>query len=670
MGKKFKVQDQVGNPLMQVDVGGNLSARGTITGAHGIFLSDPTLDNVTDVPVLPTVRDNHIVYHEWSDHVYSQTPYNILTFEDNTLPVDFTYGVDNYDGEYMIDTPVIVNKPNIESNTTKALALTLTADQPYGEMTWTFEWTNGPALLHIYGLIEQSSTYDNCSLDVILNKYIDNSERRNYIGNVYNKNTWKTISYPIVNGTYTITIESYNYSSMYNNDPAPITSYISAVAVGLATTYKLPINKGDIVRYYNKWTPQPEDAYRLYIANHDIDDVNAMPYNNQDYTSLNPIIQTSQGGYKSFNDYTARPGYNSLSLTNLYTDETSMGATGIYAIATGQHTTASGDGSVASGKYTAAKGYYSHAEGVESMAHADGSHAEGVKTLATYGNVIKINDMTTDGLKLIVSSIPSNLTPPKTIRIFRDDSTTDESYIIYSTKVTSIVNVTSNSEYPRYELTLSNAIPYAEYFPGYISVYDSNGGWNGTHAEGESSIASGTAAHAEGSYTIASGDYSHAEGFGSSAPSNSAHAEGQYTIASGHYSHAEGDYTKANGRTSHAAGVYTIANGYAQTVIGMYNIPNGDPAIWSTTSVPKTDYAFIIGNGTSAGTNGVSRSNALAIDWNGKIFSSGSSINIKQPKTPTSSTDAGTKGDICWDANYIYVCVETNTWKRTALSTW
>ena len=38
--------------------------------------------------------------------------------------------------------------------------------------------------------------------------------------------------------------------------------------------------------------------------------------------------------------------------------------------------------------------------------------------------------------------------------------------------------------------------------------------------------------------------------------------------------------------------------------------------------------------------------------------------------TPASSTATGTKGQIAVDANYIYVCVATNTWKRVGLSTW
>ena len=45
-------------------------------------------------------------------------------------------------------------------------------------------------------------------------------------------------------------------------------------------------------------------------------------------------------------------------------------------------------------------------------------------------------------------------------------------------------------------------------------------------------------------------------------------------------------------------------------------------------------------------------------------------INMSTSKTPSSATDTGTIGDICWDSNYIYVCVGTNTWKRTAITTW
>ena len=38
--------------------------------------------------------------------------------------------------------------------------------------------------------------------------------------------------------------------------------------------------------------------------------------------------------------------------------------------------------------------------------------------------------------------------------------------------------------------------------------------------------------------------------------------------------------------------------------------------------------------------------------------------------TPASASATGTAGEIAWDANYIYVCTATDTWKRAALSTW
>lgn len=52
------------------------------------------------------------------------------------------------------------------------------------------------------------------------------------------------------------------------------------------------------------------------------------------------------------------------------------------------------------------------------------------------------------------------------------------------------------------------------------------------------------------------------------------------------------------------------------------------------------------------------------VDINGNKF------RIRNAKTPGSSTDAGNAGEICWDNKYIYVCVATNKWVRTELSTW
>lgn len=45
-------------------------------------------------------------------------------------------------------------------------------------------------------------------------------------------------------------------------------------------------------------------------------------------------------------------------------------------------------------------------------------------------------------------------------------------------------------------------------------------------------------------------------------------------------------------------------------------------------------------------------------------------IRIRTSQTPASASATGDAGMICWDSNYIYVCVATNTWKRVAIATW
>jgi hypothetical protein len=38
--------------------------------------------------------------------------------------------------------------------------------------------------------------------------------------------------------------------------------------------------------------------------------------------------------------------------------------------------------------------------------------------------------------------------------------------------------------------------------------------------------------------------------------------------------------------------------------------------------------------------------------------------------TPASAAATGTAGTVLWDADYIYVCTATDTWKRVAIATW
>jgi hypothetical protein len=45
-------------------------------------------------------------------------------------------------------------------------------------------------------------------------------------------------------------------------------------------------------------------------------------------------------------------------------------------------------------------------------------------------------------------------------------------------------------------------------------------------------------------------------------------------------------------------------------------------------------------------------------------------VRVRTAKTPASATAPGNPGDICWDANYLYVCTAANTWTRAALAGW
>jgi len=47
-----------------------------------------------------------------------------------------------------------------------------------------------------------------------------------------------------------------------------------------------------------------------------------------------------------------------------------------------------------------------------------------------------------------------------------------------------------------------------------------------------------------------------------------------------------------------------------------------------------------------------------------------STFRVRANRTIASATATGTIGEVCFDANYIYRCVATNTWKRSPLTTW
>lgn len=45
-------------------------------------------------------------------------------------------------------------------------------------------------------------------------------------------------------------------------------------------------------------------------------------------------------------------------------------------------------------------------------------------------------------------------------------------------------------------------------------------------------------------------------------------------------------------------------------------------------------------------------------------------LQLSQPTVPTTAADLGAVGQISWDADYIYICTATDTWKRVGIATW
>ena len=45
-------------------------------------------------------------------------------------------------------------------------------------------------------------------------------------------------------------------------------------------------------------------------------------------------------------------------------------------------------------------------------------------------------------------------------------------------------------------------------------------------------------------------------------------------------------------------------------------------------------------------------------------------LGVTSPTVPSSASDTGTAGTIAWDADFIYICTATDTWRRVAIATW
>ena len=71
-------------------------------------------------------------------------------------------------------------------------------------------------------------------------------------------------------------------------------------------------------------------------------------------------------------------------------------------------------------------------------------------------------------------------------------------------------------------------------------------------------------------------------------------------------------------------------------------------------------------NGTT--TTVTANLNSTGVTTLNQLVVANNQIQISTRATVSANTDTGTLGQIRFDTDYIYVCVDTNTWKRVAIS--
>lgn len=160
-------------------------------------------------------------------------------------------------------------------------------------------------------------------------------------------------------------------------------------------------------------------------------------------------------------------------------------------------------------------------------------------------------------------------------------------------------------------------------------------------------------------------------GIGTATPSHNISLNGNANTSIGKNRHTTADTAGtdmniwAGGATSGATnknGGTLVLNSGTATGSGSSNIEfrTSTPGASGTTDANPNTKMTLLGNGNL----GIGTTPTNILDINGNSF------RLRTARTITNATDVGSTGEICWDTNYIYVCVATNTWKRTALTTW
>lgn len=129
--------------------------------------------------------------------------------------------------------------------------------------------------------------------------------------------------------------------------------------------------------------------------------------------------------------------------------------------------------------------------------------------------------------------------------------------------------------------------------------------------------------------------------------------------------------TSAEVNVEYRAGTVTITGaGTTGEVLVASDVESGMKGSGDTLELYAGDtlVAVVKPNGNiRPGTDGGGNMGETSFRWE-KLFAN--SVVLSLTDAPASSADTGVAGEVRADANYVYVCTATDTWKRAALSTW
>jgi len=124
---------------------------------------------------------------------------------------------------------------------------------------------------------------------------------------------------------------------------------------------------------------------------------------------------------------------------------------------------------------------------------------------------------------------------------------------------------------------------------------------------------------------------------------------------------ASGDYLAMNAGRFHFIGVtgFNMANNASYDGSNYKYVSTTTTQRLSLTAAGAMEY-YNAASGTAG--NNITYTLRFSIGPAGEVLTT--------PKTPASASATGTAGQIAVDANYVYVCTATDTWKRVAVTTW